>query len=390
MKTKNTMTKYFSCKYNELDSFAELLEKQAAAGWALKDISGMSCGFRRCAPRKVKYNVEMVYPDGSDRERAEFAKFCESTGWKRIFDGKTVQVFENENLDAEPIHTDTEVKLKAIHQECKWNSVILPIIAVFLGTFFWMIQAYNMDYREYLSNRYLLIVYGLPFILLLLAGEAVNYLVWYKKARKAADRGDEPVYRKTRFSRGFELACIICLFMILWGQLFLDLYYSGSTALMLFGILAFAAMVVFYVGTKLYDAAHNETGKITISARQLLAGLLLCLCIIGVGSVVFSAYDGEELTLTLDDLGIKASGEINRMGYKSGTYMLQREYGTDDSKNEKGYRLYYEVHRARTQDIFNLVMERRYAHLKKKRSVMQSLMQTKSTLTIIRCCSRGY
>ena len=119
MRKKDTFTKRISYEHNELDTIAEFLEEKAAEGWELTSKTGAVWGFRRSEPRKVKFNVEVVESDVAGDALWEFISLCEADGWKHAFDAGNIQIFENEDLDADPIHTDPEVKLKIVHEKCK-------------------------------------------------------------------------------------------------------------------------------------------------------------------------------------------------------------------------------------------------------------------------------
>lgn len=199
MKTKNTMTRRFFHQYNELDAVAEFLEKQAAEGWELTNITGSNYGFRRAEPRKVKINAEIVSAEADEQQKREFIELCDAAGWKHIYDGGVVQYFQHESPDAEPIHTDPEVKLKVVHEKSVGTNFFAPLGVAALCLFWWMVTYFGMDYVDYMSSQKLIVCYGMPLMVLLLLGQAAAYRIWYRKARSTAARGESPVYRRIFF-----------------------------------------------------------------------------------------------------------------------------------------------------------------------------------------------
>lgn len=371
MKIKDTMIKNFSCQLNELGSLSGFLEKQTAKGWELTDIKGSTFGFRRAEPRTVQINAEIVYPDDNYEQKEEFVSFCRTNGWKHIYDAGKIQIFENEDLHAEPIHTDPEVKLKAVHSVCMWHRLIAPTAVALLGLFFWYTVKYNMDYYDYMNTQKLVIAYGMPIILILLGAEACDYLLWFIKAKKAVYKGNAPVYRKTRFSVVDRGIGIIYLFFVIWGGLLLNVYYSGDIKWMVFAVGAILATAVLILTEKFRGAKQNHLKKTKASRFIIIGTILLLIAIFWIGHVFMAQSDFEsgvihedKLALTLSDLGIETDG-VERYGYKEGSPLLKREYGDDMSENESGYKLYFEVHRARTPELRDLVMSSRYAYISK-------------------------
>lgn len=128
MRQKEILTKRIRYEYNELDTIAEILQEKAAEGWELVSKTGNMWGFRRSEPRTAQFNVEVIDLENPAMELAEFVAYCEAGGWKHAFDAGDIQVFENEDLDAEPIHTDPEVKLQIVHERCKAMRICLCVI----------------------------------------------------------------------------------------------------------------------------------------------------------------------------------------------------------------------------------------------------------------------
>jgi len=136
MRKKNTLIKRITCEYNELDTIAEILEEKAAEGWELSSKTGVIWGFRRSEPRKVKFCAEVVDTDVIGNALDEFISFCEADGWKHTFDAGSIQIFENEDLNAVPIHTEPEVKLRIVHDRCKVTRLLLPVGVLAFVIFF--------------------------------------------------------------------------------------------------------------------------------------------------------------------------------------------------------------------------------------------------------------
>ncbi|MBR5517278.1 MAG: DUF2812 domain-containing protein, partial [Firmicutes bacterium] len=128
MREKDTFTKRIAYEYNQLDTITEFLEEKALEGWELTSKSGAIWGFKKAEPRKVKFSVELMDEGVLGSELDEFIAFCEVGRWKHSFDAGNIQIFENEDLEAEPIHTDPAVKLDIVHEKCKAFRIFMPAV----------------------------------------------------------------------------------------------------------------------------------------------------------------------------------------------------------------------------------------------------------------------
>ena len=153
MREKDTFTKRIAYEYNQLDTITEFLEEKALEGWELTSKSGAIWGFKKAEPLRVKFSVELMEEGVSGSELDEFIDFCEADGWKHYFDAGSIQIFENEDLEAEPIHTDPAVKLAIVHEKCKAFRVFMPIVcSVIFFVIMWKLM-FPLDIYFFKSTR---------------------------------------------------------------------------------------------------------------------------------------------------------------------------------------------------------------------------------------------
>ena len=310
MRQKEILTKRIRYEYNELDTIAEILQEKAAEGWELVSKTGNTWGFRRSKPRTAQFNVEVIDLENPAMELAEFVAYCEAGGWKHAFDAGDIQVFENEDLDAEPIHTDPEVKLQIVHERCKAMRIMTPIVmAVLFSLMVW--KAYfPLDLYTLEDTRQLGFICLLPlFCGLLLIGVA-DYVVWYRKAKRAIALGDNPVYKRSAFSRGLNVVTLAVLDVCVLAPNLVDAALNDRWLefAALAGVLL-AALILYNVIVPKVSAKLNKT-KSSNDMDVFAVGIVLCLVVLLLApSWLRGTENNLELPLTLQDIGIEAVDE---------------------------------------------------------------------------------
>lgn len=174
------------------------LERMAADGWLLEKIRSNIWHYRRISPADLRFCVT-YFPRASefDPEPGEgqqlFYDFCTHTGWKLAAASAQLQIFYNENPDPVPIETDPELELDSLNRSMKKGN--LPICIVFMAISLLMtallIHTLRTDPLDFLSDAGSVMASWEWLILFLFCViEVGGYYRWYRKARKAAARGE--------------------------------------------------------------------------------------------------------------------------------------------------------------------------------------------------------
>lgn len=343
MREKDTFTKRISYEYNQLDTITEYLEEKAIEGWELTSKSGAIWGFRKAEPRRVKFNVELMDQGVTGKALDEFISFCEADGWKHSFDAGNIQIFENEDLEAKPIHTDPAVKLAIVHEKCKAVRLLIPVVSSIVLLFMTWKIFFPLDIYFFESTRNISNMLAIPTLSVILLLSAVDYIKWYIDAKRAIDRGEDPKYKKSGFSKIIEFFLIAVLFLN--GIVFnlLDTVYNGDWELFKWLV---AIIVITFVGFVILfpklSAKYNKTKVSNGLELALLAIVLFVLLLIIMPMCVDDSEKNLEPPFTLETLGICDTKEdeiyINK---RSSPLLAHYEYSEDTSKDiYLDYRIY--------------------------------------------------
>ena len=358
MRKKDTFTKRISCEYNELDTIAEFLEEKAAEGWELTSKTGVVWGFRRAEPRKVKFNVEVVDSDVMGEALHEFIAFCEADGWKHVFDAGAIQIFENEDLDAEPIHTDPEVKLGIVHDKCKAMRIFVPIVVtIVLMAMLW--KAYfPLDIYFFESSRMMGNMIIIPLFCIAFFASTIDYLLWYRKAKAAIGRGDEPVYKRSRFSKA--LAGVMFALIIINGFVvgLLDSVCNEDWGMLkiLIGLLVIC-VVGFWIVFPRVSAKYNKSRS--SNTIDYVAAVVILLVVALSLTPMLMQDEEKPLTppLTLEDLGLcESMDEDPYLRREKSVAMTFYEYDEDfaDGNIEE---IYYSIYITNWKLVYNTAIK---------------------------------
>lgn len=357
MKQKETMTKRMTYECNELDTIAEMLEEKASEGWELASKTGVIWGFRRSEPKKVKFNVEVVDTDVFGDALDEFIAFCEADGWKHVFDAGKIQIFENEDLEAEAIHTDPEVKLAIVHDRCKATRLLLPGVVFLVLAFLTWKLLFPLDIYELTSWYSLFMSCMMPVFAVIMIALMADYLLWYKKAKQAVERGRKPVYKRSKISRYADLFVVTIYLCGLILTALIDAFYGGSETYGLYMVGVFAFLIGF--AWFLFPKFLAKRGKKKSSG--LLYGAIAVVLAICAGLFVPGGFlvDAPEeappvLPLTQADLGIGKTDPKELYMERSGTFLL-KETWCEDYSGSNG--LNYTVYTTKYDKVYELVVE---------------------------------
>lgn len=355
MTQKDTFTKRINYEYNELDTIAEYLEEAAADGWELTSKTGAIWGFRRSNPRKVRFSVEVVDTDVTGDVLDEFIAFCEAGGWKHAFDAGNIQIFETEDMEAEPIHTDPKVKLELVHDRCKALRLLLPAaLMVILGLMMKMAY-FPLRIDLFADFDSLINLAVLPLLGIILIASMAEYLIWYRKAKKAVDAGLSPIYKRTQVSRILDVLLLAILFgnVIVGNLLGAAFDEDWPFFLSLVAVLAVSIMVFWILFPKL-SAKYNNSKKSNGGLFAIVVIIVLVVSVFVVPKVIPDEAEPKGIPLTLEDLGICKTDEAGHYEWREASPFLMRYEGGDESQ---GKAMYYEIYVTDYEKVYDLAVK---------------------------------
>ncbi|MBR4049769.1 MAG: DUF2812 domain-containing protein [Clostridia bacterium] len=172
------------CKY---------LESKAADGWMLVKMGDVFWTFKRIEPQKLKFSV-VYFKNASEYDprltesQLRFQEYCEYTGWEFAASRAQTLVYYSENENAVPLETDAVVEVKSVHS-VMWRRWLLPyVLLIFsqgLRLYTYLGRIAQDPVTSLLTGSITLIVIELVSILFCLS-EAVEYIVWYMRAKRLA------------------------------------------------------------------------------------------------------------------------------------------------------------------------------------------------------------
>ena len=219
---KRRMERFIFYDYNGI---AAHLEKMAASGWMLEEITSLFWVYRRIEPADFKFTVT-YFSEASEfnpyptENQQVFLDYCEKAGWTLVTEWAQMQILCSEMENPVPIETDEAVKLQAIHKSMKKNFIpssivmiavaVLQLITQLIGVWSDLIGWLCDTPRQLLTVCWLLI--GLGNVLVLL-----GYFHWRRKSAKAVDEGDICVEAPAvcrSLNTNLYLVVVICL--VIW------------------------------------------------------------------------------------------------------------------------------------------------------------------------------
>lgn len=364
---KDSKTIGRSFGYNELDTLADLIVEQAAEGWELSSKSGNILGFRRAKCRRIKVSCEVIEPD-YDPYKTEYIAFCQAAGWRHIFSDGNLQIFETEDLDAEPIHTDPMVKLQTVHHKCLFDNIVPSILWIVFALLLMWRFCWNPDYDRYLSGQYEIGLFLGPLCILVSLINIGRYFLWYAGARRTASGGGQPVYRKNPkvekaaklFSCFYVIAVVLLCGYVMWA-------YEASNVILLWFLLVAAVGLALIFWLQRRDARRGTGGKASYLKYGVLCVVILAVWMTGIVAIIKTdrlyssgGVSDDRLQISMEDLGIETTGQADRERERDGLLFLHHESGSDLSQNEKGYELFYDIFTTKDPSIYEKVLNQRY------------------------------
>lgn len=200
----------------------EYLEKMAAEGLMLSEIKRNTLIFRKTTPRELTFNVSLFYHTTpfdypNDEEDKDYRELCEESGWEFCTSNEVYQIFYKENnVDAIPIYTDSHEEyriIKNIFMKTDFISMILMFLMVGMG----LIQTFNFNYENLLSNTALFTVISPIFLMIIVLSIYAFPVIWLIKNKINLSNGKELTFstNKTRLLRNIVTWSLIGVYFIL-------------------------------------------------------------------------------------------------------------------------------------------------------------------------------
>ena len=180
-----------------------LLEKMGNHVWTFRRAERKG----RCFTVSYAPNASIFDPEETEEQR-EFLDFCERTGWHLAASNAKLQVFYNEQTDPIPIQTDPALELERMHAAAMESLIpshclCLALAFIFGHTFVRFFLNNPSDPIGWLAGtvQMALPVFG-AILFLLCAAELGGYILWRRRALRAAERGEFlKTPNSTRFRR---------------------------------------------------------------------------------------------------------------------------------------------------------------------------------------------
>lgn len=366
---KNTKKELLSNNFYEHTGIEKHLEKRAAEGWMLTEIGTFFLHYRRIEPKNLHFKVT-YYPKASafDPEPTEgeqtFREFCEHTGWQMAASSAQMLIFYNELENPTPLETDPMPEIETIHKTAKKTVIVsnLLLLACALLNMSMFVTDFIRRPIRLLSDMGNLITGGVWILLLVVTCvNLISYFVWYKRAVRAAERGE---FLDTFDTSRFQKTAIAAAMLLFAGMIIYHTLSARSYAMRaVFLLLAFWVFILFAAvnGVKNYlkrkKVSKRKNFAITLAVDFLLAFLFMGSITWGIlyagskgvlknpevetyefrGST-FPLYD-DELPLTAEELtGIESDDYIKELREKSSPIIGQFEIRQDLRFDAPNYR----------------------------------------------------
>ena len=267
------------------------LEKMAAKGWLVEDIGSTFWKYKKIEPRKLRFSV-VYYPKKVNEgvivseDRQNFIDLCSSGGWNYVINHGQMHIFCTKDENTPPIDTDPEIQIECIHKFAKRdiinNNLAIIGLCIFLIAF-WGYQMWKNPV-DIITDEFFR-VWFTPFFIVFSFYNIISYLLWYRKAKTAAENGD--------FTKTKRLINITVLFWlpIYWFSVTLKLFILLRLRYMLFILGLITVEILLSKLFRLIRKAIGNSSKLKDETKQLLKGFLavyLVICYIAAGIFAFT------------------------------------------------------------------------------------------------------
>ena len=176
----------------DYDGIAERLEEMAARGWMVEKTCPIFWTYRRTDPARLAFHVSYLpgtspYDPSSSPGRAEYADLCGHTGWRHAASWGSAEIFYSAGNDSAPIDTDPALRVWSVHNAAMKR---LPFCAVAVPCMVFCLLAVLRGAVSVppLTAALCAAVFAQTAVYYTL--ETLTYLTWYRRAVKAAGKGE--------------------------------------------------------------------------------------------------------------------------------------------------------------------------------------------------------
>nr|WP_326183556.1 DUF2812 domain-containing protein [uncultured Oscillibacter sp.] len=335
------------------------LERMAARGWLLEKMGNFGWLYRRIVPKKLHFAVT-YFPKASefDAGLAEgqdtFQDYCAQAGWQPAAKWAQMQVYYNEAEAPVPIETDAAVQVETVHRAMKKNflpgqAVMLLLALIQLGMFFRRLHREPVGVLSSYTSLFVGVCWAV--VILLCLTELVSYLLWYRRAKAAAQSG---AFVETHSHRGLQAAALALLGagLPLWFGVLARSRQQlaiGVGSLLLMMLLMFLPnFIKARLKRKRVSAGLNRAVTLIscfVLAFALTGGLTFCIFRLdldhpGEETYTYQGYsydkDPMALPMTLEDLTGETYEHVSRERSASRTVFLAHSSCQERVQNDSG------------------------------------------------------
>ena len=313
---KETKRRLTFFKIYDREGMEEHLAGMARKGWMLTKIENIYWHYRRIEPKDIRFSVcySSAIPNETlwrEEDRATFREYCAHCGWEFLTSTEAMQVFYTEKADAVPMQTDVASDLDCIHRSVKKSTLRTWIV---LGILSWLYIAlfifklFTLPHKIIANPLYWFTFVFYLFMALATSVDLVMYILWYRKAKKAAEQGIALTAKRHRgymFLRTNYIWLITLVFLVFGTNLMRIIFLSIL-------LLAFLALPV------MREVSHaHRNGKLVLE----FIGVLIVVVGVALGAIMIGGFveslhkETIQYPFTVSDL---TDGEEN--GYTTNYY----------------------------------------------------------------------
>lgn len=365
MKKGNNLVKklHLILRY-ETEAVAEYLEKMAAKGLFIKSIDRYIYTFEKTEPRKVKFYIDAFdkaswFDTRAEEETLGYKEYCERAGWNYVCTDGKFQVFYTENMEAIPIETDLNKRLKIILNGSIYSAVIQPLGIILMMCLFMFnpIRLYFVRPNELIEISYPLL--GALFLWLFLGISAIfnlfdTFRFWISNKISIAKND----CMKMRSLKQSDRYMIISIF--LYAIIFLCAMGIISLMSIPMGVLLISVCVVIVVIMLIFSIAvgkNKEKHSRKFNKRASVAGVVMGVVIgLAVTTVLFIGF---VVVFVLGDNSMKYK-YIDKNGDEVTWYVGNDElpYTLEDA----GYKMDSDGYRDKNAEVYENVLCTQYIY----------------------------
>lgn len=254
------------------------LEKMASKGWMIDSIGSTFWRYKKTEPKKLRFSV-VYYPkevrEGTviSADRQNFIDLCSSGGWNYVINSGKMHAFATDDDTAPPIDTDAAIQIECIHKYAKTEIVygyfFLALVCLALSAYgIYSLWKAPVDTLTDIEFRF----WCTPLFFIFSVINIVTYLLWYKKAKTAAENGE---FTDTKKILSFEV--------LFWFPMYVGFSFLGILSfmrirniLLVLGLIALAVLlfIIFKkIKSNIFNSERREISKLRL--KRFAAAMLV-------------------------------------------------------------------------------------------------------------------